>query len=132
MSGVSYRSRDKESFCRSHLARQSSSGESIRGYCRVRKLSEALFHFWRREIGRRDHEAHVSPQSEKLGLIAVEIVGEPAPGSAASLMEIACPGGPVIRLREEAPLEVLQRVMKAWRLTQAECNAAVGNAVRSC
>ena len=58
MSGASHRSRDKEAFWRSHLARQSSSGESIRGYCRIRKLSEALFHFWRREIARRDHEAH--------------------------------------------------------------------------
>ena len=64
--------------------------------------------------------------------MAVEIVGDCAPESPASLMEIACPGGPVIRLREEASLEVLQRVMKAWRLTQAECGPSVREAVRSC
>ena len=132
MSGVSHRSRDKESFWRSHLARQSSSGESIRGYCRIRKLSDALFHFWRREIARRDHETPVSLRSEKPGLIAVEIVGAPAPESATSLMEIECPGGPVIRVREGASLEVLQRVMKACRMTQAECSPAVREAVRSC
>ena len=132
MSVASHRSRDKESFWRSHLSRQSSSGESIRGYCRVRKLSEALFHFWRREIARRDHEKSVSLRSEKPGLISVEIVGDVAPGSAASLMEIECPGGPVIRIREEASLEVLQRVMKACRMTQAECSPAAREAVRSC
>jgi hypothetical protein len=132
MSGVSHRSRDKESFWRSHLARQSSSGESIRGYCRIRKLSEALFHFWRREIARRDREKSVSLRSEKAGLIAVEIVGDPVPESTTSLMEIECPGGPVIRVREEASLEVLQRVMKAWRLTEAECSPAACEAVRSC
>ena len=132
MSGVSHRSRDKESFWRSHLTRQSSSGESIRGYCRVRKLSEALFHFWRREIARRDHEKSVSFRSENPGLIAVEIVGAPVLESATSLMEIECPGGPVIRIREDASLEVLQRVMKACRMTQAECRPAAGEAVRSC
>jgi hypothetical protein len=95
-------------------------------------LSEALFHFWRREIARRDREAHASLRSDKPGLIAVEIVGDPAPGSVSSLMEIECPGGPVIRVREEASLEVLQRVMKACRLTQAECSPAAREAVRSC
>jgi hypothetical protein len=132
MSAVSHRSRDKESFWRSHLARQSTSGESIRGYCRIRKLSEALFHFWRREIARRDHEKSVSLRSENPGLIAVEIVGAPLPESATSLMEIECPGGPVIRVREGASLEVLQRVMKACWMTQAECGPAAPEAVRSC
>ena len=130
MSGVSHRSRDKESFWRSHLARQSSSGGSIRGYCRIRKLSEALFHFWRREIARRDYEG--SLRSEKPELIAVEIVGAPVAEPATSLMEIECPGGPVIRVREGASVEVLQRVMKACRMTQGECSPVAPETVRSC
>jgi hypothetical protein len=133
MSGVSVRSREKEAFWRSHLDRQRSSGESIRGYCRVRKLSETLFHFWRREIGRRDLEARAPHRSGGAGLIAVNILDEPISRPAKPpLLEIECPGGPLIRLREEVPIEVLQRVMRACRMDQEECGSAVSAAVRSC
>jgi hypothetical protein len=132
MSGVSVRSQQKEAFWRSHLDRQRSSGESIRGYCRVRKLSEALFHFWRREIARRDDETPALRRPGHSGLIAVTVVGEPASRPATPLLEIECPGGPLVRIREEAPIEVLQRVMRACRRDQDECGPAASKAVRSC
>ena len=135
MSAVSHRSQEKESFWRLHLDRHRSSGESIRGYCRVRGLSDALFHFWRREIARRDGGAkRTSRRSRHPGLIPVEIVDcKSLLGSAvAPQLEIECPGGPVIRVREEASLEVLQRVMKACRMSQGECGHVASEAVRSC
>ncbi|WP_397570297.1 IS66 family insertion sequence element accessory protein TnpA [Schlesneria sp. T3-172] len=59
MSQVGSRSREKESYWRSHWERQSSSGESIRGYCRRRGLSEATFHYWRRQLSSLDQELTV-------------------------------------------------------------------------
>jgi hypothetical protein len=133
MSGVSVRSQQKETFWRSHLDRQRLSGESIRGYCRVRKLSEALFHFWRREIARRDLDTRAPRRSDNPGLIAVNVVGEPTLRSPTPpLLEIECPGGPLIRLREEAPIKVLLRVMRVCRMDQEERGPAGSQAVRSC
>lgn len=57
------------------------------------------------------------PRSERIGLVALEIVGDASPQStmttANPTLEIACPSGVVIRLREEASAEVLQRVIVA-------------------
>ena len=130
MSNQGSRSAEKEAFWRSHLRRQSSSGESIRGYCRRRVLSEASFHFWRREIANRDREAQSSRQVATAGLIAVQIVGEPSPQK--QTLEIECPGGPVVRLREDVGVAILQQVLKAC---QQACQTSVsggGEPVRSC
>ena len=128
MSKRSHGSTEKESFWRSQLSRQSSSGESIRGYCRRCGLSEASFHFWRREIAGRDHQTNRASGSGAAGLIAVEIVGETAPGPT---LEIECPGGPVIRLREEVSVDVLMRVMQACQQVHGE-SVSASAAVRSC
>ena len=125
------RSAEKEAFWRSQLGCQSSSGESIRAYCRRRSLSEASFHFWRREIANRDREAQPSTHAEAAGLIAVQIVDEPSPSRERQTLEIECPGGPVIRLREDVSAEVLERVMRACLQVQFE-NASSSGLVRSC
>ena len=55
--------------------------------------------------------------SERIGLVALEIVGDASQQSqvttASSTLEITCPSGVVIRLREEVSSEVLQRVIVA-------------------
>jgi hypothetical protein len=132
MSQRSCRSTEKESFWRSHLKRQSSSGESIRGYCLRRGVSEASFHFWRREIANRDREVVAASRSNSAGLIAVEIVDEtPVRSMTTQTLEIECPGGAVIRLREEVSVEVLQRVIRACQQVQTE-GASLSGPVRSC
>ena len=107
------RSASKEKYWRGHLDRQSASGCSIRSYCHRHGLSEASFHYWRRrEIAGRDSEHTGLPRSNTAGLIAVEIVGESSPlMTTRPMMEIECPGGPVIRVREDVSAEVLQRVI---------------------
>ena len=130
MSSQGSRSAEKEAFWRSHLRRQSSSGESIRGYCRRRVLSEASFHFWRREIANRDGEAQSSTPAETAGLIAVQIVGERS--AQRPTLEIECPGGPVVRLREDVGVEIFRQVL---RVCQQACQAnvcATREPVRSC
>ena len=129
---VGSRSREKEAFWRSQLGRQSSSGESIRAFCRRRSLSEASFHFWRREIANRDREAESSTQAEAAGLIAVQIVDEPSPSRERQTLEIECPGGPVIRLREDVCVEVLQQVLKACQQACQGNVSATREPVRSC
>ena len=44
----------KELFWRRVLRRQAGSGMSIRAWCRQHELSEAGFHWWRRELARRE------------------------------------------------------------------------------
>ena len=131
MSGQS-RSTEKEAYWRSHLKRQLSSGESIRGYCRVRCLSEALFHYWRREIANRERAASPTRGGGPAGLIAVEIVSDsPSSTTATQTLEIECPGGAVIRVREEVSMDVLQRVLRACQQIQSE-GASASVPVRSC
>ena len=110
----SSRSLEKETFWRGHMDRQSSSGVSMRSYCRVHGLSDSLFCYWRRKIANRDREAIRTPRAQSAGLIAVEIVGEMSPPATVNpTMEIECPGGPVVRVREDVSAEILQRVMRA-------------------
>ena len=68
------------------------------------------------------------------GLIALDVIDDPRPSKATSMIEIACPGGPVIRLREDVSLEVLERVMAACQRTRgatSEIGFSLGE-VRSC
>ena len=64
------------------------------------------------------------------GLVAMQVVGSSAPAGART-MEIECPGGAVIRLREDVSAEVLQRVIQACHQVQVE-DAHVNGSVRSC
>jgi hypothetical protein len=128
MSDRRCRSGEKESYWRGHVERQSSSGESIRGYCRGRSLSEASFHFWRRELGVRDREATGKRGIGSAGLIAVEIT-EDVPLRA--MLEIECPGGAVVRLREDVSVDVLERVLRACGQVRST-GASAAASVRSC
>lgn len=70
--------------------------------------------------------------SASAGLIAVEVVGGASSSAAGALtMEIECPGGAVIRLREDVSAEVLERVIRACHQIQVE-DASVNGSVRSC
>lgn len=69
--------------------------------------------------------------SASAGLIAVQVVGESSISAVPPRMEIECPGGAVIRLREDVSEEVLQRVMQACQQVQVN-GAGVNGSVRSC
>ena len=53
------RARDltKEAAWRRRLAGHADSGQSVRAWCRRHRVKEAAFHWWRRELARRDAEA---------------------------------------------------------------------------
>ena len=70
--------------------------------------------------------------SANAGLISVQVVGEGSPAlTVAQTMEVECPGGAVIRLREDVSVEVLERVMRACQQSQIE-GTYVSGSVRSC
>lgn len=82
------KSRDpqREQFWRSAIAGWKKSGQSIRGYCSERHLSEASFHAWRRELAKRD-------QTPPAGLKFL-----PVHVRAEAVVEIVLPNGLLVRV----------------------------------
>lgn len=69
---------EKESHWRKHVAAQKESGLAVRVYCQNESLSEACFHWWRREIVKRDREAKVSrlQQPTPARFAEIHVIGE--------------------------------------------------------
>ena len=130
------RSVEKEAYWRGQLERQSASGQSIRRWCHESGVSEPTFYVWRRELRKRDHERgrternRHEPLSEPAfapGFVAVDVLAPDvlapdvlAPDVVTSdavlsgreaKLEIDVAGGVVIRLREDASAETLERVL---------------------
>ena len=110
------RSVEKEAYWRGQVERQTGSGVSIRKYCRDNGVSEPSFYLWRRELQKRDLERGVGERREHegssevvvpAGLVAVDIVSVPS----AAMLEIDVAGGVMIRLRENASTDTLERVL---------------------
>jgi hypothetical protein len=86
-----------------------------------------------RAVKRRVGGKASSARSGGAGLIAVDIVGAAEVRVMASpTLEIECPGGPVIRLREDVPAEVLQRVMAVCQQVRPAQASVTSGGVRSC
>ncbi len=125
------RSIEKEAYWRSQFERQSASGLSIRRWCRENGVSEPTFYVWRRKLQNRDQERGLTdrdrhaPLSEAVvtpDFVAVDVVtsnvvtrdvvtfdGESSDREAK--LEIDVAGGIVIRLREDASADTLERVL---------------------
>lgn len=56
-----HRDPQRERLWRGHIQRWRADGSTIRAYCRKHGLTETSFHFWRREIERRDSEPASTP-----------------------------------------------------------------------
>jgi hypothetical protein len=65
------------------------SGLSIRAYCRQRQLTETAFHYWRRELRRRD--VKFGPRSVAPTFVPVSVIP-------ATTVEVRCPSGHVVSL----------------------------------
>lgn len=86
------------------LRRQKQSGLSIRGFCQRESLSEARFHWWRRELARRSAAGTVGNPRPAMRTTRrhdsparfLPITVTPSsvtPGSAAPAYEVVLPGG---------------------------------------
>ena len=125
------RSVEKEAYWRGQLERQLASGLSIRRWCRENGVSEPTFYVWRRKLLMRDGEHGLTdrdrhePLSEAAfapDFVAVDVVTSDVltPDVVTSNVESAgreatlesdVAGGVVIRLREDASAETLERVL---------------------
>jgi transposase len=92
-----------ERFWRQAIAAWGQTGLSIRGFCQSRRLSEANFHAWKRELARRDR---VAPRTVQF--VPLQIRSDP-------LIEIALPNGLVVRSASGACPETLAALVQALR-----------------
>ena len=106
----------REGYWRRHVAGWVRSGESVRGYCRSRGVSEAAFHFWKRELKRRDAGAVTKAERPVFaeGRLAPSVVREAFPSAGlGARIEIAVSGSRRIQVHPGFDEETLLRVVAA-------------------
>jgi transposase-like protein len=94
--------KSRERRWRALIARQVSSGQSVRAFCRGEGLAESAFYFWRRELRQREGQARPA-------LLPLSLVAE----SPRAPLELELPGGAVLRIGAEAPRELLAQLLGA-------------------
>ena len=120
------RSRERESFWRTQIQEQQSSGLSVREFCRRQQLRETSFYHWRRTLAERDGAArHEESGARPTGcrasgkssasLVPVVVAAGPAGG-----MEIALPGGTTVRLNDRVDGAYLKQVLAVLREHEVE------------
>ena len=108
----------REAEWRGHVVRQASSGESVRAFCAARGLAESSFHYWKRELKRRDGESSVRGASDRpscgrkdsAGLFAELALGG-MPALAAAPLEVVLGNDRRVRVRPGFDGETLRRVV---------------------
>ena len=108
--GHATRDLQKEAAWRRRLREQATSGQSVRGWCRRHRVTEAAFYWWRRELARRDAEGSAT------SFVPVHITEAPIGDGAASIgvgaasMEIVLTDGRRIRLTGSVDGQALTEV----------------------
>ena len=92
----------KELFWRKQLRAQQASGLSVRDFCHAQRLAESGFHYWRREILKRDHEAAAGKPA--FVSVAVETAVE-------SRIEVVLVGGTIVRVHAGFDDQTLRRLL---------------------
>ena len=90
------------------VAQQRQSAGTVRAFCERQGLSQPSFYQWRRELARRDRTQRDRAQVAGRGaatFVPIQVVAE------AALIEIALPGGVVVRVRAGADAVTLRQVL---------------------
>jgi len=115
MARTSRRDPRREARWRKLIERQQSSGTSIRGFCRGRGITESAFHYWRRELRRRDAERQQRTEPEpsaEPAFLPVRIT-DPDDGDASGVIEIIRPDGWQVAVRGAVDRQALADVLAA-------------------
>jgi len=116
----------REAFWREHVACWRRSGQPVRAYCRAHGVTESGFHFWKRELKRRDglagRDERAAPQSTG-GLAFAEVRVARTNGDEA-LIDIVLSGARRVRVRPGFDGETLARVVAV--LERADTPEACG------
>lgn len=105
------RDANREEFWRQAVGRRTESGMTIAGFCAAEGLKPTTYHYWQREIKRRD--ALPSRKREPCSgpaLAAVEVIDDR--GDRAGV-EIVAKNGYVVRVGQQATAEHVRRVLQA-------------------
>lgn len=110
-SGWAVRDKGKELMWRRHLTAQTAEGVSIRAFCKARGISEQSFHWWRRELRRREGQKAVP------AFVPVAVTALPPEGAAAGVgVGGSGPegdgGGTLVEARDEG----WGRAVPQWRM----------------
>lgn len=118
MAKVSRRDLDLERRWRGLLADQDRSGQTVVAFCSLRGVSASSFHFWKRELARRDQAEDSPSQQTKTksldAFVPVSVVGVAFDG-----IEIDIAGA-IVRVGRGFDETVLARVLHILRKGQEE------------
>ena len=95
----------REQFWRNTVAQWRQSGQSVRSFCFERRLSEASFYAWRRELAKRD----------RANVAAVKFV--PVQFRTDAVIEVALPDGLIVRAPVTAEATTIAALVAALRST---------------
>lgn len=95
----------KEAAWRGRIGRQADSGRSVRAWCRRHRVKEAAFHWWRRELVRRDAE------TGRVAFLPVQVTG-PNPDGDRPPIEIVLADGRCVRVGGPVDRQVLADVLE--------------------
>ena len=103
----------KEQSWRDLIRQQAQSGQSIRAFCASESVSEASFHWWRRELTGRRGDARTEPSTKPLQpsrpeFVPIAVTSPPRPA-----IEIELPAGILVRVLPGASSEQLREVLAA-------------------
>jgi transposase-like protein len=100
MSGTRRRNSKREQFWREMVAAWQKSGQSIRGFCLARGLSEASFFGWRRTLAERDgpRSSGRLPETEAAQRATVPPTLVPVRVVPSAIVEVVLPTGLVVRV----------------------------------
>ena len=118
------RDRRREAYWRRTVREQRGSGRTVRDFCRKSKLRESAFHFWRRELERRDAEqerrhgprkarTRKSRRSPRTPAFVPVRLSEPLPPVASGRIEIELSGGRRVHLVAPVDRQALMEVLVA-------------------
>lgn len=102
------RSEGKEQFWRRVVNGHSKSQQSVREWCDRHGVSEPSFYAWRRELGKRD----AVPSGAALLPVTIRSLAAP--------IEIAWPGGVLVRVSPGCDLQLLRQTLQVLRSLDAE------------
>jgi hypothetical protein len=106
------RNPERERFWRETVARQTRSGLSVREFCEREGLALSTYHYWRRELVRRDSETtDVSP--EKVDSPRPAFVPVSLEGRSAAAIEIELVDGTLVRVPRGCDAGALRTVLAA-------------------
>ena len=103
---VKHRARDlaKEAAWRRRVDRHAESGQTVRAWCRRHRVKETAFHWWRRELARRDAEVQAP------SFVPVRVTDDPARDNDPQI-EIVLLDGQRIRVTGAVNPEMLAQVL---------------------